>query len=91
MKLKEGKKLYARYKSTSKRKNSQLNEMRIIKIIKSPHYNKRFHKGKILKVLDLSDIGKSTIVKTFYLDKLEVIDEIVNNSKPEEGIPPNKK
>ena len=90
MKLKQGAKLYARYKSTSKRKNSQLNEMRIIKIVKTPHYNKRFQKGKILKVLDLTDIGKSTIVKTFYMDKLEVIDEIVSNSKPEEGIPPSK-
>lgn len=85
-----GKNLYARYKTRSKRKNSQLNELRVIKIVKPPHYNKRYKKGKILKVKDLSDITKSTIVKTFYLDKLEVISEIDTNSKPEEGIPPSK-
>ena len=90
MKIKPGTKIYARYKSTSKRKNSQLNKLRVIEIVKSPHYNKRYKKGIILKVKDLSDIGRSTIVKTFYLDNLEVIDQIGNNSEPE-GIPPNKK
>ena len=83
-------KFYVRYKTSSKRKNSQLNELRIIKVIKPPHYNKRFKKGKILKVLDLTDIGQSTVAKTFYLDKLELIDEIDNKSKPDEGVPPEK-
>ena len=84
--MKPGTNLYARYKTNSKRKNSQLNQMRYIKIVKEPHYNKRYKKGLIVRAKDLSDIGNSTIVKTFYLDKLEIIDD----KTPDEGIPPSE-
>jgi len=79
-------KIYARYKTQSKRKNSQGSKLRHLHIIKEPHYNKKYKKGQIICVKDLLDIENSTITKVFYVNNLEIL----KDDKFSEGNPPSK-
>tara|TARA_Y100000817_G_scaffold217233_1_gene171023 strand:+ start:550 stop:792 length:243 start_codon:yes stop_codon:yes gene_type:complete len=79
MKMKINDLVSCRYKSQNK--HSDPKKLRKLKITKTPHYSKKYTKGKIIRAKDLSDPKKSDLEKVFYMKNLN-LEEIFSEGNP---------